>query len=265
MYYGSEASFQPHFESVFDDPYVGQQTIALAITKFITTTPAFHCPATPTSSLDLYIARVIDESRVPKIVPYAALYILMTISRSCTCERPVPAVLRISSSPNNEPKHHYSSLFHHISQVFTRSRLSLLRRFSWIGHHFFVGAFLVALRTYHSDVDVEMMSESTGFTMKELQDLETAIVDSMDSKMGLTVDQMIKERRFRSLKDIECPLAVLRRKRVEKEREEEYLYAHSPVYLRRLRSIRRSREGLNSSKSSSSISSFDSWRSTPTP
>ncbi|KAJ3573071.1 hypothetical protein NP233_g2668 [Leucocoprinus birnbaumii] len=199
------------FENVFNDPYLGHRTISLAIQRFITTTPAFRCVPKHSSSLDYYIARVIDETRAPKIVPYAALYILISISRSCACVRSTPA---ITDSPTLlGQSYRCSPTLHRVSQALTRNRLSRFRKLFWVGHHFFVGAFLVALRTYlgtyYNKVNMTMMSDITGFAVDELEGIEARIIDAMDSEIGFVVDKMVRERRFITLRGAECPMATL--------------------------------------------------------
>ncbi|KAJ3553464.1 hypothetical protein NP233_g12636 [Leucocoprinus birnbaumii] len=198
------------FENVFNDPYLGHRTISLAIQRFITTTPAFRCVPKHSSSLDYYIARVIDETRAPKIVPYAALYILISISRSCACVRSTPA---ITDSPTLlGQSYRCSPTLHRVSQALTRNRLSRFRKLFWVGHHFFVGAFLVALRTYlgtyYNKVNMTMMSDITGFAVDELEGIEAKIIDAMDSEIGFVVDKMVRERRFITLRGAECPMAT---------------------------------------------------------
>ncbi|KXN91803.1 hypothetical protein AN958_11953 [Leucoagaricus sp. SymC.cos] len=238
---------------------MGHGPIAQAITKFITTTPSLKCrSATPTftssstnvrlstvqESLDLYAARIIHRCQVPQIVPYTALYLLISISRSCSCRRPSTSS---SSSVDSfdEPSVKIPSSFSHcLSQAFTRSPLSRVRKSHWTGHHLFLGTFLVALRAYinteeHEEIpDEGTLSDISGFPMDELEELGSTIFGCMGLEAKLTIETMIERSQFRDLSEIECAHAIMRRRQLA---EAEKKSPHERVHFRRFFSIRRSR------------------------
>ncbi|KXN82963.1 hypothetical protein AN958_01998 [Leucoagaricus sp. SymC.cos] len=234
---------------------MGHGPITLAIHKFITTTSGLRCRSTAPAStgvsapLDIYIAHTIHDCRAPNLIAYATLYLLASISRNCSCRRSNQSDVPTSWSDadSDEPSKPPSFLSHRLSQAFTRSPLSRVRKSHWVEHHIFIGAFMVVLQAHQKNFDFEALSEISGFSVDELEQLQEAFVACMDKDTGLAIEWMIKEGEFRSLRDVECPVVVMRRRReklAEKVSEEHFAGEHA--HFRRLFSIRRSRTRTSS-------------------
>lgn len=197
--------------------------MAKAINSFITSTTLGFRSRTPVSvsstlalpdtlePLENYISRIIWTCQVPNIVVYTSLYLLMIISRSCSCKSTeIPEDFYESPKPRPPP------LSHHLSQAFTRSTISRVRKSHWVGCHFFMGPFLLVLRSYEriSRRDVighEMLSIISGLSVNDLKDLESSIDRVIGKNTKLTIDEMIEKKNFRSLIEIECPYITARR------------------------------------------------------
>lgn len=197
--------------------------MAKAINSFITSTTLGFRSRTPVSvsstlalpdtleSLENYIYRIIWTCQVPNIVVYTSLYLLMIVSRSCSCKSTeIPEGFYESPKPRPPP------LSHHLSQAFTRSAISRVRKSHWVGCHFFMGSFLLVLRSYEriSRRDVighEMLSIISGLSVNDLKDLESSIDRAIGKNTKLTIDEMIEKKNFRSLIEIECPYITARR------------------------------------------------------
>jgi len=156
-------------------------------------------------SLESYISRIILACQVPNIVAYTSLYLLMAISRSCSCKCTVVPDDFIGS-----PKPKLSPWTHHISHALFRSAISRVRKPHWVGNHFFMGPFLVVLRSYEriSGRDVigyELLSFVSGLSANDLKDLESSIDRAMETPTRSTIQEMIKQKNFRSLLEVECP------------------------------------------------------------
>lgn len=131
-----------------------------------------------------------------------------------------------------------------------------------------MGAFLVALLAHRATVDeeaisAETLSEVSGFSEDELEELESGILGCMNQQLRVAVDEMVWENDFRKLNEVECPRAAERRKRLM-EMEKEGIHER-PHFRRSISSFWRSRgktesvmEGsLSSATSSASCSSSD--------
>lgn len=192
--------------------------MARAINKYITSTTSLgnHSLESVSSAsgtwetLESYISRIILACQVPNIVAYTSLYLLMTISRSCSCK----CTDDFLESPKPKPP----PLSHQISQALSRSAISRVQKSHWVGHHFFMGPFLLVLRSYEriSGRDVishELLSFVSGLSANDLKDLESSIDRAMGTSTKLTIQEMIKQRDFRSLRETECPYITTRRMR----------------------------------------------------
>jgi hypothetical protein len=207
---------------------------------------------TPESSFDRYVVRVIEECRVPNVVPYAALYLLAASARSCHCAPPASGDLS-SFEDEDESAKHPSAFSHRLSKTFHRSPFTRVRKSHWVGHHLFVGAFLVALRMYWGRINAQAMSDITGFSWDEIEELETAMSNCMAEGTMAAMEGMILKGSFRSLKDVECPHVSMCRIRAQQE-EDSRPHCHTHR-LRRLFSVRRSRERTASMESQWSMES----------
>lgn len=240
------------------DPYFGHKSIAMALAKQINQSPALRrrrpIASEPfsSSSFDLYIARVIHVCRVPAIVPYAVLYLLTAVSRTCDCERRLNSENEI---PNNNARDRSSkspSIFsHRLSQFLASDPFKRRRRPFWTAHHFFVGALLYVLKRYHKNYPPSTLAKTSGIEMDDLIHIHIAISFRVNRATALTLAWMIKESEFRSLSDVECPVVVSHRKRLAERKENRRLSLGHGL------SIRRSRR--KSSSSDSSIESRRSW------
>jgi len=197
--------------------------MARAINKYITSTTSLGNHSTSLESvssasgtwesLESYISRIILACQVPNIVAYTSLYLLMTISRSCSCK-----CTEVSDDFIESPKPKPPPLSHQISQAFSRSAISRVQRPHWVGHHFFMGPFLLVLRSYEriSGRDIishELLSFVSGLSANDLKDLESSIDRAMGTNTKLTIQEMLKQRDFRSLRETECPYITIRRMR----------------------------------------------------
>jgi len=206
-------------------------------------------------SIDLYIARVIHVCRVPAIVPYAVLYLLAAVSRTCNCgrrigpEREIPYKNTCDSSSKLP-----SMLSHYLSQFLANNPFKRLLRPLWTAHHFFIGALLCVLREYHKDYSPSALAKISGVDVDDLIYIHIAISFCVNTDTAIALAWMIKESEFRSLSDVECPVVVSYRKRLAERKENRDNRRSS---LRWVFSIRRSRP-----KSSSSDISLESQRST---
>lgn len=267
-----QASTSPGFYTWSSGPadsYTGHETIALAFTRFIASTPTLRCrssssrPASPSeSTADLiyhYIVRMVQGCRVPRVVSYAALYILIAISRSCSCPLPVES---LEPSAYMNPTRIATSTFSHaLSRAFTRSPFSKVRKSHWGVHHIFMGPFLVALRVYkelYGDLPEnqgipawEAFSVLSGLSTHELDDLETTILSAMDEETREAVISMIYDGTFKSLRDVECVHTALRRQRLlETKRLEEVKMAKAACRGSRVKRIFGSIRRLGEQKAS---------------
>ncbi|KAF5351023.1 hypothetical protein D9756_008216 [Leucocoprinus leucothites] len=235
--------------STHDDPYFGHQAISLAIANFINHTSILRARSSTTSTpLDLKIAQIIDDCRVPNIVPYAALYLLAAISRTCTCGKRTASSdeLPYDDDDDESPKSP-SVLSHRLSQMTTRSPLSRVRKSHWSGYHLLIGTLLVSLRVYQPSFLPETLSEISGIPPTELESLHAAALGCMDKDTELALGWMIKESEFRSLNDVECPVVVMRRKRLYQKKAD---HQTEGTPMKRLFSISRKSRARSSSGSS---------------
>ncbi|KAJ3564745.1 hypothetical protein NP233_g8095 [Leucocoprinus birnbaumii] len=221
--------------SIDVDPYFGHQVISLAISKFIKSTSTIPSPTSTTSTpLDLRIAQIIHECQVPNIVPYSALYLLASISRTCTCGKNVSDDELLDAYDDLEDSRivrRPSFLSHRLSQMKTRSPLSRVRQSHWDGYLLFIGTLFVSLRVHRPTFALGILAEITEIVPDELESLHAAIFVCMDEDLKLALGWMIKESEFRSLNDVECPVVVVRRKRAA-YRKPDRRTDHAP--LRRL-------------------------------
>jgi len=228
----------------------------MALAKQITQSPALRCRR-PTasepfssSSFDLYIAQVIHVCRVPSIVPYAVLYLLTAVSRTCNCERRINSENEIQNNNTRDSSHKPPSIFsHRLSQFLAGDPFKRRHRPFWTAHHFFIGALLYVLKRYHKNYPPSTLAKTSGVEMDDLTHIHIAISFRVNRDTALTLAWMIRESEFRSLSDVECPVVVSHRKRlVERKKNRRSSLGH-------VLSIRRSRR----KSSSSDIESHHSW------
>ena len=240
------------------DPYFGHKSIAMALEKQITSSPALRRRRRPTasepfssSSLDIYIARVIHVCRVPVIVPYAVLYLLTAVSRTCDCEKRLNSQNEKPSNDTHDSSHKPPSIFsHRLSQFLSGDPFKRGRRPFWTAHHFFIGGLLYVLKRHHKNYPPSTLAKTSGVEMDDLIHIHIAISFRVNRDTALTLAWMIKESEFRSLSDVECPIVISHRKRLEERKK------NRRSSLGHMLSIRRSRRN-----STSSIESHHSWTS----
>jgi len=202
---------------------VALSQMARAINKYITSTTSLGNRSTALDSvssasgtwetLESYISRIILACQVPNIVAYTSLYLLMTISRSCSCK-----CIEVPDDFIESPKSRPLPLSHQISQAFSRSAISRVQKSHWAEHHFFMGSFLLVLRSYEriSGRDVigyELLSFVSGLSVNDLKDLEFSIDRAMRTNTKSIIQDMIRQKSFRSLLETECPYITARRMR----------------------------------------------------
>ncbi|KAF9450191.1 hypothetical protein P691DRAFT_810950 [Macrolepiota fuliginosa MF-IS2] len=195
--------------------------------------PKGDAPPSRSKPLDIYMAEVVHKCQVPNIVPYATLYILASISRSCACpphisDSPISGVVSVDLSPT---PHATSALAHTISEAFTKSPFCKVRKSHWSGRHVFMGPFLVALRVFERfngsvlekdgipDFDWSELAAISRFSKAELDDLEKVVYDAMDEQTREDMTKMIRDNVFLSLKDIQCIHTVMRRQKLSEMRK----------------------------------------------
>ncbi|KAF9450217.1 hypothetical protein P691DRAFT_493502 [Macrolepiota fuliginosa MF-IS2] len=200
----------PHLRSPRPDPYLGHGPISLQLSGYITSNPSLHCPSSgpaPISPslgvglpmqrepLDIFIARIIHISQVPTVVPDAALYILSATTHHHGRSRPIC------------PSHTFSSIFHtsSLAHLFShhpvRSPFSRTRKPHWVGHHYFLAAFMVAVRMYENlhpysipHLDYGTLSLLSGVPHHELKTMCEAMSGSLDRLARIYVVNLLQDR-----------------------------------------------------------------------
>ncbi|KAF5350961.1 hypothetical protein D9756_008236 [Leucocoprinus leucothites] len=259
----SRAQSQSHVNSASGDPYFGHQAISQAVSKYIKSNPALQRRRSPSTGplsapLDLYVARIIHETQVPNIVPYTALYLLASVSRTCRCGKKSSPTSEFDDSSYDENCQGISkppsTISHRLSRIMTRNPFSQLRRPRYTAHHFFIGSFLLVISQFQKNFDMTMLSQISGVRVEDMIDLHAVFTTCMDRDTALALGWMIKESEFRSLNDVECPVVVMRRKRLAQKEEQNC--AENRPQLKRIFSMKSFRSR------SSSLSSFESRLST---